>query len=67
MLVLGRKLNEQIACRTTDGQVITIEVVRLRAGEVRLGISAPTSVAIWRPDATATGGGRGKDGRDAAA
>ena len=50
MLVLERKLREVI----TIGPDITIEVLEIRHGrkpKVRLGISAPRSLAIDRPDA----------------
>lgn len=46
MLVLSRKSNEQIRI----GEEIVITVVKIRGDKVRLGIDAPSSVPIWRPD-----------------
>lgn len=45
MLVLTRKLNEQIII---GNQAITIKVVDVRGGRVRLGIEAPADVRIER-------------------
>ena len=45
MLVLTSKLNEQILI---DGGEITIRVVDVRGGRVRLGIEAPQHVRIER-------------------
>ncbi len=44
MLVLSRKVNEEIAI----GNDVTIKVVRVIGNKVRLGISAPASVNIRR-------------------
>ncbi len=46
MLVLSRKLNETIVI---DGN-IRVTVVGLRGNQVRLGIEAPESVAIFRKE-----------------
>lgn len=46
MLVLSRKLNEQILI---DGN-IRITVVGIRGNQVRLGIQAPDSVKIFRAE-----------------
>lgn len=46
MLVLSRKLNESIVI---DGNIRVI-VVGLRGNQVRLGIEAPESVAIFRKE-----------------
>jgi carbon storage regulator len=46
MLVLSRKLNESIII----GDQIRITVVGLRGNHVRLGIEAPTDVAIVREE-----------------
>ncbi len=45
MLVLSRKTNEQIVFPELG---ITVEVIRLKGNQVRLGISAPESVRILR-------------------
>ncbi len=47
MLVLGRKEGESIKI----GDDIKITVVRLRSGEVRIGIEAPKALDIVRHDA----------------
>lgn len=46
MLVLSRRFGERI----TIGPDIEIVVVEIDRGRVRLGISAPRSVAIGRPE-----------------
>jgi carbon storage regulator len=46
MLVLSRKLNEAIII---DGK-IRVTVVGLRGNQVRLGIEAPDSIAIFREE-----------------
>jgi carbon storage regulator len=46
MLILSRKRNEQIVIG--DGIVIT--VVAIRGGNVRLGIEAPSNVAVHRQE-----------------
>lgn len=46
MLVLTRKLNESIII----GDDITIEIVRVRGDEVRLGIVAPKDVSVHRQE-----------------
>lgn len=50
MLVLSRKIHQQIQI----GPDITITVVRLKNNQVRLGIDAPESLIISRPEATNT-------------
>lgn len=47
MLILSRKLDEQIVI----GGGITITVVSIRGGKVRIGIEAPPNVSIQRPEA----------------
>jgi carbon storage regulator len=46
MLVLTRKMNESIVI---DGN-ISIKVVSVRGNQVRLGITAPESLAIYRSE-----------------
>lgn len=46
MLVLSRKVSEKIQI----GEEITVTVVRLSNGGVRLGIEAPEGVSILRDD-----------------
>lgn len=49
MLVLTRKVGEQIQI----GDGVTVTVVRISPGAIRLGVEAPTGVAILRDDAKA--------------
>ncbi len=44
MLILSRKCNEQI----TIGDGIVVTVVSIRGGSVRLGVEAPSTVAVHR-------------------
>jgi carbon storage regulator len=46
MLVLCRKLNEKILI----GDNVTLQVVEIEPGRVRLGISAPSNVRIFRSE-----------------
>jgi len=46
MLILSRKLNEQIVI----GDQIVITVVAIRGGNVRLGIDAPKDVPVHRQE-----------------
>lgn len=46
MLILSRKLNEQIVI----GDEIVITVVAIRGGNVRLGIEAPNHVPVHRQE-----------------
>ena len=46
MLVLSRKLGEVISI----GDDITITVVDIDRGKIRLGIEAPRNVPIWREE-----------------
>ena len=46
MLVLSRKVDESIII---DGR-ITVQVVEIRAGEVRIGIDAPRSISVHRKE-----------------
>lgn len=46
MLVLSRKLNEQIVI----GENITLTVVSIDRGKIRLGITAPRDVPIHRKE-----------------
>ena len=57
MLVLSRKLNEQI--QVGDG--VTITVLEIRGAKVRLGIEAPAEVRVVRKEKET-----GHDSRDSA-
>jgi carbon storage regulator len=54
MLVLSRKVGEKIVI---DGQ-ITLTVVRIEGGQIRLGIDAPREVPVVREELI---GGRDRD------
>ncbi len=47
MLVLSRRISETLRI----GEHITITVLRIKGGQVRLGIAAPIEIAIHREDA----------------
>jgi carbon storage regulator len=46
MLILSRKLNEQIVI----GDRIVVTVVAIRGGNVRLGVEAPSDVPVHRQE-----------------
>ncbi len=50
MLVLGRKVGETIVI---DGQ-ISVTVLEIKGGRIKLGIQAPSSVSIHRSELQAT-------------
>lgn len=50
MLVLTRKLNEQLTIKTPSGEVIIIEVKNLRKGSVKIGVQARRDVTIHRTE-----------------
>jgi len=49
MLILGRKLGERIRL-VVNGVTIWVEVNRIAANDVRIGITAPPEVAIEREE-----------------
>lgn len=49
MLILGRKLNERIRL-VVNGVTIWVEVNRIAANDVRIGITAPPAVEIVREE-----------------
>lgn len=49
MLVLSRKLNEQIVLQWGE-QTAVVRVVDIRPGKVRLGITAPRKVIVHREE-----------------
>lgn len=49
MLVLSRKHGEQIEL-SLNGQLVTVAVVRIESGRVRIGIEAPLHVAVRRKE-----------------
>ena len=51
MLILARRLYEEIYLETSDGRV-TVRVTELRDGRVQLGFDAPLSVRIDRREVT---------------
>jgi carbon storage regulator len=48
MLVLTRRIGEEIIITTADGQEITVAVLGVRGNQVRLGVNAPHDVVIDR-------------------
>ncbi len=52
MLVLSRKLNEEILIPDLN---ITVRIVGMKTGRVQLGIDAPRDVQVTRPEATRPG------------
>lgn len=50
MLVLSRRLGETIEARLPDGRMISVTVVEIRSGQVKLGFVAPMEVAIHRTE-----------------
>lgn len=52
MLVLSRRCGEKLHV----GDDITITVVHVERGRVRLGIDAPRSVTVWRDELALSGG-----------
>ena len=47
MLVLSRRVDEKIVIPSLN---VTLQVVAIRPGVVRLGIDAPREIAIWRAE-----------------
>lgn len=54
MLVLQRKQNECLLLTCENGDQIWVRVHKLSAGSVRIGVDAPKSVRIDRPEALPT-------------
>ncbi len=50
MLVLSRKLQENIMLKLPDDRWITITLVDIDKNKVRLGISAPKDIPIYREE-----------------
>lgn len=50
MLTLSRKLNEEVKIYSHGEQEITVKVVELQKGKVRLGITAEETVSIYRSE-----------------
>lgn len=49
MLILTRKVDEQIVMQTADGEIL-ITVVEIDRGKVRIGINAPARVPVDRKE-----------------
>jgi carbon storage regulator len=64
MLVLSRKAREGVRLLLPDGRVITLRVVQVECGKVRLGIDAPRDVEVMREELLPrqVPPGRGPDG-----
>ena len=50
MLVLTRKLSEQIELTASGGEKIVLDIRKISKGAVKVGISAPQSVGIKRAE-----------------
>jgi carbon storage regulator len=50
MLVLSRKAREGVRLLLPDGRVITLRVVQVECGKVRIGIDAPRDVEVSREE-----------------
>jgi len=59
MLVLSRKLNEEIVI----GNDITVKILRIKGGQIRLGVAAPQGVKIRRAELKPEEQDSGKDGK----
>ena len=49
MLVLSRKCGERVVV-SLNGEVVTIEIMKVRGNRVRVGVEAPTHVAVHREE-----------------
>ena len=58
MLVLARKLNQDITVTTSTGDTVVVRIVESRNGTVRLGFIADRSVIISRNELIDTQGSR---------
>jgi carbon storage regulator len=50
MLVLSRRVGERIVI----DERITVTVLEIRGGRIRLGVEAPKEVPVWREEVLAT-------------
>lgn len=50
MLVLSRNVGEKLICRTPGGDELEICIVAVRGNRVRVGIEAPTDIAVHRKE-----------------
>jgi carbon storage regulator CsrA len=51
MLALTRRDQQKITITTPTGEIITVQVLQLQNGKVRLGFEAPNTYAIDRTEA----------------
>ena len=49
MLVLSRKCGERVVV-SLNGEVITIEIIKVRGSRVRIGVEAPRHIAVHREE-----------------
>jgi len=49
MLVLSRRRHERIVV-DLNGEMLTIEVLQIKGGRVRIGVDAPAQIAIHREE-----------------
>lgn len=50
MLIISRRVNEAFTTVQPDGTTIKVRVLRMKGGNVRVGIEAPKSVRIVRDE-----------------
>ncbi len=50
MLVLARKVNEEIVITLEDGREIKLMLIEIRGDKARIGCSAPPSIIIHRKE-----------------
>jgi carbon storage regulator CsrA len=48
MLTLGRRVGEKVVLTLPDGGVVTLTVLAVWRGRVRLGVSCPPNIPIFR-------------------
>jgi carbon storage regulator len=49
MLILSRKCGERVVV-SLNGETVTIEIMKIRGSQVRVGVQAPTHVAVHREE-----------------
>lgn len=50
MLVLTRKLDEEIIINDGNGNIVVVTVLKIQGDKVSLGVKAPPQTQIWRKE-----------------
>ena len=50
MLVVERKVGEEVVIQTSGGEIITVALVRLAGSRAKIGIEAPESCLVLRQE-----------------